>query len=234
MDQDQAEQGQAKTASDATKAEAAASENAPLRKPQLPKKSPMCRTPLRRKLMKYQRLELDRRLDKWVRAGKDRCPARGWLHMVRGGLGLTADRLAALTGLSARNIRGIERSEADGTIKLETLRRVAKAMQCELVYAVVPHKSLAETLRGRAFAKVVPQIILLNKSSRSKLSDREIIELTNAIIENSKMLDDTDKLWDANEEWGDFSLRDALEKCARENAMHQAWKEKRQASDVAK
>ena len=44
----------------------------------------------------------------------------------------------------------MQRSEAAGTIQLDTLRQLAEAMGCKLVYAVVPDKSLEEIRRARA------------------------------------------------------------------------------------
>jgi predicted DNA-binding mobile mystery protein A len=40
------------------------------------------------------------------------------------------------------SLTAIEQSELKGTIQLTTLRRVAEAMDCTLVYALVPNKPL--------------------------------------------------------------------------------------------
>lgn len=56
---------------------------------------------------------------------------------------------------AAQTIEDIQESEQSGAIKLNTLREVAEAMGCQLVYAVVPNKSIND-LRGeqaRALAK---------------------------------------------------------------------------------
>ncbi len=44
----------------------------------------------------------------------------------------------------------MQRREATGTIQLDTLRELAEAMGCKLVYAVVPDKPLEEVRRARA------------------------------------------------------------------------------------
>jgi predicted DNA-binding mobile mystery protein A len=46
----------------------------------------------------------------------------------------------------------LEQSEAKGTIELATLRRVASALDCTLVYALVPNKPLEAMVRDRARA----------------------------------------------------------------------------------
>lgn len=49
-----------------------------------------------------------------------------------------------------QTIEDMQKSELSETIQLGTLRRLAEAMGCRLVYAVVPPKPLAETRRDRA------------------------------------------------------------------------------------
>jgi len=44
----------------------------------------------------------------------------------------------------------LEQSEAKGSIELATLRRVAEALDCKLVYALVPNKPLETMIRDRA------------------------------------------------------------------------------------
>jgi predicted DNA-binding mobile mystery protein A len=44
----------------------------------------------------------------------------------------------------------LEKSEAIGTISLQTLRRAAEALECTLVYALVPKTSLEDAVTKRA------------------------------------------------------------------------------------
>ena len=50
-------------------------------------------------------------------------------------------------------VAGIERNEQADRIQLDTLRRAADAMDCELVYALVPRTSLEEAVQAQAEAK---------------------------------------------------------------------------------
>jgi predicted DNA-binding mobile mystery protein A len=54
--------------------------------------------------------------------------------------------------LTPQAVIGLERSEASGTIQLDTLRRAAEALDCTLVYAIVPNESLASMVDKRARA----------------------------------------------------------------------------------
>ena len=56
-------------------------------------------------------------------------------------------QLAQRAGLSKNAVASIEGNEAKGSVRLESLARLAEAMGCELVYAIVPRDSLEETMR---------------------------------------------------------------------------------------
>jgi predicted DNA-binding mobile mystery protein A len=65
---------------------------------------------------------------------------------------MSTAQLAKRLGIKQPSLVALEQSEAKGTIELATLRRVAKALDCALVYALVPNKPLETTLRDRARA----------------------------------------------------------------------------------
>jgi predicted DNA-binding mobile mystery protein A len=47
-------------------------------------------------------------------------------------------------------VNTIEKSEAAGKIQLNTLRRAAEALDCTLVYALVPNRLLEDAVTARA------------------------------------------------------------------------------------
>jgi predicted DNA-binding mobile mystery protein A len=63
---------------------------------------------------------------------------------------MTTAQLAERLKIKQPSVISIEQSEAKGTIELATLRRVAEALDCTLVYALVPNKPLDQTIRERA------------------------------------------------------------------------------------
>jgi predicted DNA-binding mobile mystery protein A len=79
-------------------------------------------------------------------------PVRGWIQAVREALGMTTAQLAKRLHVKQPSVVAIEQSEAKGTIELATLRRVAEALDCTVVYALVPNKPLEATVRDRARA----------------------------------------------------------------------------------
>ena len=65
---------------------------------------------------------------------------------------MSTAQLANRLGIRQPSLVALEQSEAKGTIELATLRRAAEALDCTLVYALVPNKPLETTLRDRARA----------------------------------------------------------------------------------
>ena len=81
---------------------------------------------------------MDRRLDA-LRKWPSTRPPRGWLRAIRDALGMTMQQYAGRLGVSQPRIIALEKSEVEDTVTLGTLRRAAAALDCQLVYAVVPN-----------------------------------------------------------------------------------------------
>jgi predicted DNA-binding mobile mystery protein A len=77
-------------------------------------------------------------------------PPRGWVRAIRDALGMTSRQFARRLGLAQSTIMALEKGEAQGSVSLATLRHAAEALDCTLVYALVPNKPLDEILRRRA------------------------------------------------------------------------------------
>jgi predicted DNA-binding mobile mystery protein A len=78
-------------------------------------------------------------------------PAGGWVRAIRESLGMTHAQLAArMGGRTPQTIEAMQRSEAAGSIQLDTLRQLAEAMGCKLVYAIVPSQPINAVLHDRA------------------------------------------------------------------------------------
>jgi len=96
------------------------------------------------------RSHLDRRFKELGPLRRYTPPVRGWIKAVREALGMTTAQLAKRLGMKQPSVVAIEQSEAKGTIELATLRRMAEALDCALVYALVPNKPLEAAVRDRA------------------------------------------------------------------------------------
>src|SRR5271163_4656313 len=98
------------------------------------------------------RSQLDERFRKLGPARRYAPPVRGWIKAIREALGMSTAQLAKRLGIKQPSLVDLEQSEAKGTIELATLRRVAEALDCTLIYALVPNKPLEDTVRERARA----------------------------------------------------------------------------------
>ena len=79
----------------------------------------------------------------------------GWIHYMRRSLNMTLKQLAARVGLSLPSVSQAERGEVAGRITLNTLKKMAHAMECELVYAFVPKNNIDELMKQAARAKAM-------------------------------------------------------------------------------
>ena len=98
------------------------------------------------------RKQLDKRLGTLRHTQALVRPHRGWVRAIREALGMTTAQLGKRIGVSQPRIVALEKAEASGAITLESLTRAASALNCQLVYALVPRTSLEEMTEGRAIA----------------------------------------------------------------------------------
>ena len=93
-------------------------------------------------------------------------PPKGWIRAIRDALGMTAEQLGRRIGIRQQSVIDIEASEARGTIQLKTLRRAAEALDCQLVYALVPRDTLAGRVDRRAVELAERQLGFVEHSMR--------------------------------------------------------------------
>lgn len=84
------------------------------------------------------------------RAREAAMPRGGWLRTARMTLGMSMRDLANRVGIAMTGIAAAERGEQSGSITLKQLRRIANAMDCELVYGLVPRGSFRQIIERRA------------------------------------------------------------------------------------
>jgi predicted DNA-binding mobile mystery protein A len=79
-----------------------------------------------------------------------RPPPRGWLKAIRESLGLTERQQAERLGITGPTLHKSELAEAEERITLGQLRKLADALDCQLVYALVPRTPLTQVVEDRA------------------------------------------------------------------------------------
>jgi len=108
---------------------------------------------------------------------------------------MSSTALAKLLKVSHPTILEYEKGEVSGSITLETLRRVADALDAELIVALVPRKSVAATLRARAesiareeMRAVIHTMRLEDQEVESEASREEYEKLVTSLLARPRKL----------------------------------------------
>lgn len=81
-------------------------------------------------------------------------PSDGWIRAVRKSLGMSIRQLATRMGVSQQAVSRLETKELNETVSIKTLRKAAEALDCHLVYALIPNDGgLQGILRKQAIIK---------------------------------------------------------------------------------
>ncbi len=122
------------------------------------------------------RQHLDARLNETTLLEELQRPPRGWVKAIREALGMTTAQLARRMGVAQPSVTLLEQSEALGRIRLDTLTRAAAALDCRLVYALVPNQPLEALVQSRRRELAERQLALVEQSMRlenQSVEDRE-------------------------------------------------------------
>lgn len=111
-------------------------------------------------------------------------PDKGWIRTIREALGMTAEQLGKkitpsagrkkssgeTQGISGNSALMLERNEAKGSITLDSLERAAEALDCTLVYTLIPKTSLTSSFNQQL--KIKADIILSETKTTMSLEDQ--------------------------------------------------------------
>ncbi len=134
------------------------------------------------------RKNLGRKLD-FLQEERLTRPRGGWIRAIRDALGMSSRQLAKRMGVVQSRIVALEKAEATDATTLKSLRQAAEALNCKLVYALVPNAPLDEIVRERAAAKALDQfatvaqgMMLENQSLTVTQTNEELKRLTAEIL----------------------------------------------------
>ena len=103
---------------------------------------------MREEQRELARRRLDRELRFYRLADKEKNPTQELLRSVRQALGLKVAEVARGARVNRSVVFRLEESERLGTISLRAMVRMAEAMGCKVLYAVIPKEG--QTLEGLA------------------------------------------------------------------------------------
>lgn len=116
-------------------------------------------------------------------------PPGGWVKVIRKALGMSVRQLSRRAGLSPTSVRSVEMHEAKGTVRLDSLAKLAQAMDCQLVYAIVPNDTLALTVEKKAeriarqlVRRVADSMELEAQGGTDEFLGRQVEEMKNKLL----------------------------------------------------
>ena len=143
--------------------------------------------------------QLDRQLKELSNLKNLERPRQGWVHSIRESLGMPLRFLGKKLNVTPQTIKKLETSEASQTITLKSLHSLAEALNCRLVYALVPENSLQDMVDEKILQKA--RSIVLNVShsmdlEEQKTSDNERDYAIKSTVEDLKRLKNISLIWD--------------------------------------
>jgi predicted DNA-binding mobile mystery protein A len=119
-------------------------------------------------------------------------PSAGWIQAIRSALGMTTRQLAARLDISQSTLANLEKSEAEDRITLQSLRRVAEALDCEVQYVLVPRTSMQQRVERRAneiahdrVARVLHSMRLEDQAPTEQVDPEEVLKVRRTLLDNN-------------------------------------------------
>lgn len=124
---------------------------------------------------------IDRALQPFKTLNKSYSPRDGWVAAIRAALGLTETELARRMNVSQARVNKLESAETEDAITLRSLRKAAHAMDCELVYALVPKEGSVEDI----FVKRAIDVAKKRTQTVKRIMVHEKRELSKETLKNA-------------------------------------------------
>ena len=147
---------------------------------------------------KLIRRNLDKKLQEFRSLSVFDANVKSWIKTIRQALGLTTYQLAKKTDLNQSRIVAMEKEEEN--LKISTLQKVADALDCKLVYALVPKNNLEEIAYNQARKKALKMLSKINHNMalENQASDGydkiELEDMIQELLNGSQA-----RLWDEDE-----------------------------------
>jgi predicted DNA-binding mobile mystery protein A len=104
-------------------------------------------------------------------------PKKGWIYTLRKALNISTSQLSSKLDAHRSLISRFEKDELTGSITIKSMQKIAKAMQCRFVYAMVPENNVEELIMQQAklkAKKLVEQTSIQMALEKQALSNNEI------------------------------------------------------------
>lgn len=143
--------------------------------------------------------QLDKKLIKFSETDEIIIPSKGWIYAIRIALRMSLRQLGNRMKITAQSVKEIETREMSGSVSINVLRQVGKALNMKFVYGYIPNKkTLSKMIEERAMQ--IAKEIVQRTSTSMKLEDQENLpeRIDKAIKERAQIIKDEmpKYLWD--------------------------------------
>jgi predicted DNA-binding mobile mystery protein A len=143
--------------------------------------------------------QMDRKLKPFCDVGEVIVPSSGWINSVRLALGITLEQLGRRLNMTKQGVKKVEERESAGSITLNSLQEIGKALHLKLVYGFVPIDGSLENLVDIKAQKLAQKVVLRthqnmrleNQGNSDHRIDQAIDELASEIKREMRK-----SLWD--------------------------------------
>jgi len=124
-------------------------------------------------------------------------PKEGWIRTVRKALGMSGAQLARRLGVTRALVSNTERAELSGGVTIKAMQQMARAMDCQFVYAIVPAGAIQGMINQRAREKALAIVERANKhmALEAQTLSKEQIEFEIRRIQQELVNDLPSDLW---------------------------------------
>jgi len=116
-------------------------------------------------------------------------PPTGWIRAIRTTIGMSMRQLGKKLNVTKQGIMDIENRERDGSITLKSLREIARVMDMQLVYGLVPNDGSLDALIDKKAVEVAKQVVMRSAQTMA-LEDQanSTIRIETAIRERAEAI----------------------------------------------
>ena len=97
----------------------------------------------------------------------------GWINSIRTALGMSLAQLGKRAGMTAQGIRALEQREKMKSVTLQALEEIARALDMELIYAIVPRNQTLKQIVDQKADQKAKEIVKRTHASMT-LEDQEL------------------------------------------------------------
>jgi len=146
---------------------------------------------------KLLREQLDDKLSKLREFSVQGLTSIGWIKTIREALGMTSKDLASRVGVNQSRIIHMEQAEADGNLKISTMKKIANALDMDFVYALVPRTTLNDMVRNQARLLALKKMERLDHTMRLEMQELTMEEKEKALKDmiDRVLIDEPKDFW---------------------------------------